>query len=86
MSNASVKQRSDVSSVEQAIDTLVELLPVKSITVIRDVVAGVILGEVDEVDHEMELAAGVSYVVIGLGKLPTEFGRGIELLDSGGAK
>jgi hypothetical protein len=56
-------------------------LPIKSMTIIHNVIAGVILGEVDEVDHEMDLAAGVSYLVIGLGKLPTEYERGIDLVN-----
>lgn len=79
--NATVK--SDVTSVEGVIDFLVAEsgLPIKSLSIIHNVIAGVILGEVDEVDHEMDLAAGVTYLVIGLGKLPTGHDRGIDLID-----
>lgn len=82
MSNLAEKQGNDVSSVEGVIEALLSAgLPIKSVTVIRDVLAGVIMGEVDEVDEEMELAAGVSYLVIGLGKLPCHFRRGIEMVE-----
>ncbi len=82
MSNVNAQPKSGVSSVENVVSHLIDgELPIKSVTVIRDVVAGVILGEVDEVDHEMELAAGVSYVVIGLGKLPTNFEPGINFVE-----
>ncbi len=50
-------------------------------TAIHNVIAGVIMGEVGSIDHEQELAAGVSYLVIGLGKLPTDFPRGINFID-----
>lgn len=82
MSNVSEKQTDDVSSVENVVSHLIDSdLPIKSVTVIRDVAAGVILGEAGDVDHEMELAAGVSYVVIGLGKLPTNFEPGINFVE-----
>jgi hypothetical protein len=68
-------------SVEEVISYLQSLdLPVRSMTVIHDLVAGAILGEVGDVDHEHELAAGVSYVLIGLGKTPTELPRGINFI------
>lgn len=83
MSSSSVKLRSDVTSVENVIDFLAAEsgLPIKSIAIIHNVIAGVIMGEVDEVDHEMDLAAGVTYLVVGLGKLPTNHERGIDLID-----
>lgn len=83
MSNNSVQLKSAVSSVEDVINYLVDEsgLPIKSVTVVKDVLAGVILGEVGEVDHEMELAAGVAYVVIGVGRLPTHFEPGINFVD-----
>lgn len=82
MSNVNVQPENDVSSVEDVVNRLIDSKwPIKSVTVIRDVAAGVILGEVGEVDHEMELAAGVSYVVIGLGKLPVNFELGINFVE-----
>jgi len=82
MSSNNVKQENAVSSVEGVIEFLTgNGLPIKSLTMIHDVIAGVILGEVDEVDHEMELAAGVTYLVVGLGKLPNEYKRGIDLVN-----
>ncbi len=83
MSSANNKPTSDaVSSVEIAINELLAAdLPIKSLTVIHDVVAGVIMGAVGEIDHEQELAAGASYLVIGLGQLPTSQERGINFID-----
>lgn len=84
MLNPDEKQNSaeSVKSVEGVIEFLQDCgLPVKSITAVHDVVAGVIMGEVGSIDHEQELAAGVSYVVIGLGKLPTQLPRGINFTE-----
>lgn len=83
MSSKNATVKSDVTSVEEVVDFLVAEsgLPIKSLTIIHNVIAGVILGEVDEVDHEMDLAAGVTYLVVGLGKLPTQHERGIDLID-----
>jgi len=84
MSTTEEKQNSAVSakSVEEVVDFLRSSgLPIRSMTAIHNVIAGVIMGEVGSVDHEQELAAGVSYLVIGLGKLPTEFPQGINFID-----
>jgi len=84
MSTQEEKQNSaaNAKSVEEVIEFLQACgLPLKSVTAICDVVAGVIMGEVGSVDHEQELAAGVSYVVLGLGKLPTELPRGINFIE-----
>lgn len=82
MSNNSRQQSVAVKTVEAVVNDLMDgRLPVKSIVVIRDVIAGVIVGEAEETDHELELAAGVTYVVIGLGKLPTEFLPGINFVE-----
>lgn len=75
-----VKQKPAVSSVEELVELVRDIQGVRSVTVIRDVLAGVILGEVDEVDHEQELAAGVTYVLLGVGKLATDYPRGINYL------
>jgi hypothetical protein len=80
MSSNKKKQESDVITVESVIDDIRQIDCVRSVAVINDVLAGVILGEVDEVDEEMELAAGVVYLVVGLGKCPSQFRRGIEIL------
>lgn len=82
MSNSSRQLSAAAKTVEDVVSDLMDgRLPVKSIVVVRDVIAGVILGEADETDHELELAAGVTYVVIGLGKLPTEFLPGINFVE-----
>lgn len=82
MSTIDEKQTRDASSVEAFVNSLTDD-GIKSIVVINDVVAGIILGEVDEVDHELELAAGASYVVIGLGQLSVDFDRGINFVRVG---
>lgn len=82
MSNSSRQPNSAAKTVEDVVSDLMNgRLPVKSIVVVHDVIAGCILGEADETDHELELAAGVTYVVIGLGKLPTAFLPGINFVE-----
>lgn len=84
MSSANVQQRSVASNVSDVLNQLLdnETLPIKSLAVIKDVTAGVILGEVDEVDHELELAAGVTYIVIGVGKLDAaKYEQGITFVE-----
>jgi hypothetical protein len=85
MSNLEERESNNAGakSVEGVIEYLQSSgLPIKSITAVHDVVAGVILGGVGDVDHEQELAAGVSYVVIGLGKLPTNLPPGINFVEN----
>lgn len=81
----SISKRQPSSAAKTVEDVVSDLmngrLPVKSVVVIRDVVGGVILGEADETEHELELAAGVTYVVIGLGKLPSEFLAGVNFVE-----
>jgi len=86
MSNQIAKQKSDVSNdvqtVEQFIASLVEHgYPMKSLAIVSNVVAGEIVGAVGDVDHEMELAQGVSYLVIGVGRLETAVSPGIEFVE-----
>lgn len=76
-----VKQRPAVNSVEELVRLVQDIPGVRSVTVIHDVLAGVVMGEVDEVDHEQELAAGVTYVLLGVGRLATDYPRGINYLD-----
>jgi len=83
MLNNNEKQENGVSSVEQAVSYLSNCpLPVKSITIIKDVLAGEIIGEAEEVDHVMELVAGATYIVIGLGRLPSAFKPGINFVEA----
>lgn len=70
-----------IENVEQLVESLIEAYPIKSLTVINDVAAGEIVGGVGDVDHTQELAQGVVYVVIGLGKLPTGYDAGINFID-----
>lgn len=74
-------EQSKTESVEQLIESLFNAYPIKSLTVINDVAAGEIIGGVGDVDHTQELAQGVVYVVIGLGKLPTGYEAGINFVD-----
>ena len=78
-----VKPKNGASSVSGVVDILFNGdLPVKSLAVITDVFGGEIFGGTDDTDHEMELAAGVSYIVIGLGNLETSYNRGITYVDA----
>jgi hypothetical protein len=82
MSSNNKRPNSAAKTVEDVVSDLMDgRLPVKSVVVIRDVIAGVILGEADETEHELELAAGVTYVVVGLGKLPSEFMPGVNFVE-----
>lgn len=83
MSSASVKPKPEsVSDVESVIDFVLSNLPlIKSLAVVHDVDGGEVYGAVDDTDHELELASGVSYLVIGLGRLPTGFDKGINFVE-----
>lgn len=82
MSTVNAKQASELKTVETVVNELLNgRFPIKSIVVVSDVAGGVILGEADDTDHELELAAGVTYLVIGLGKLETAYEAGINFVD-----
>lgn len=55
--------------------------PIKSMLVITDVAGGSVLGYDDDSEYDFELAQGVTYFVVGVGKMPTEYERGIEAVD-----
>lgn len=88
MSSDNVKPKSDVATVEELISHL-EGLPVRSVYVARNLYGGQISGEYDDPDDpegaiydEIELAApvgerGMTYLLIGLGDMPSEFPAGI---------
>ena len=81
MSNGSVKRIS--MTVEEVIDKLLDgTIPVKSLVVINDVAGGEIFGvSPDDTYHHLELAQGVSYLVLGVGNMPTSYLPGVNFVD-----
>lgn len=80
MSNA--QKSIELKNVEQVIEHLIDdILPIKSLTVINDVSDGEIVGGVGDIEQFQSLAQGVTYIVIGLGKLPGNYDVGINFID-----
>lgn len=81
MSNVQ-KNQNEIENVGQAVKRLLDgIVPIKSLTVINDLVDGEIVGGVGDEEQFQSLAQGVSYVVIGLGKLPTDYETGINFIE-----
>ena len=76
MSSETEKQKSAEGVVERLL--ALDELQLKSMAVIHDVAAGYIVGmSMEGEDGEWELASGVTYVVIGLGRVLTDYASGV---------
>lgn len=83
MSTSNAAQRSDVSNV-RTVEALIEQLkngPIKSMLVVKNLDAPAVVGYADDTDFDYELAGGVTYLVVGVGKLPNEFPDGVNVVD-----
>ena len=87
MSTASAKPKKQQKpeSVEELIEQI-RAMPVKNIRVIKNVWDGLVSGAVELPNgewegHELELAAGVTYILIGVGKMPSHCDDGIGFIE-----